>query len=53
VRRGRQCLRPEICRTFNFGEQGSSHGQFFKDHLQYIKLNSVSVDFSQQVKKIK
>jgi len=46
VRRGRQCLRPEVCRTFNFGEVGSSKGQFFQQYLSKIKLNDVNVDFA-------
>ncbi|KAK9802802.1 hypothetical protein WJX73_008081 [Symbiochloris irregularis] len=45
VRKGRQCIRPEICRNFNFGERGSSKGQFFKKFLQYTRLNDVDVDW--------
>ncbi|EPS66299.1 hypothetical protein M569_08478, partial [Genlisea aurea] len=43
--RGRQFIRPEVCRTYNFGEQGSSMGQFFKQYLEPIKLNDVEVDW--------
>ncbi|XP_057500716.1 alpha-1,3-mannosyl-glycoprotein 2-beta-N-acetylglucosaminyltransferase-like [Actinidia eriantha] len=43
--KGRQFIRPEICRTYNFGEHGSSFGQFFKQYLQPIKLNDVKVDW--------
>ncbi|XP_010315422.1 alpha-1,3-mannosyl-glycoprotein 2-beta-N-acetylglucosaminyltransferase isoform X1 [Solanum lycopersicum] len=39
--RGRQFIRPEVCRTYNFGEHGSSLGQFFKQYLEPIKLNDV------------
>ncbi|PSS21821.1 Alpha-1,3-mannosyl-glycoprotein like [Actinidia chinensis var. chinensis] len=39
--KGRQFIRPEICRTYNFGEHGSSFGQFFKQYLEPIKLNDV------------
>ena len=46
VRRGRQCLRPEICRTFNFGAVGSSKGQYFKTYLQHTALNQVPVDWA-------
>lgn len=40
VRRGRHCLRPEVSRTFSFGEVGVSKGQFFSSHLKYIALNT-------------
>ncbi|KAL6522481.1 hypothetical protein OROMI_031439 [Orobanche minor] len=43
--RGRQFIRPEVCRTYNFGEHGSSMGQFFKQYLEPIKLNDVQVDW--------
>ena len=38
-RQDRCCIRPEICRTKTFGENGVSQGQFYLQHLQYIKLN--------------
>jgi GNT-I family len=44
-RRGRMCIRPEISRTFTFGENGVSKGQFFREHLSTIKLNDVPVDW--------
>ncbi|CAA0837028.1 Alpha-1-3-mannosyl-glycoprotein 2-beta-N-acetylglucosaminyltransferase [Striga hermonthica] len=44
-RRGRQFIRPEVCRTYNFGEHGSSMGQFFKQYLEPIRLNDVQVDW--------
>ncbi|XP_068324080.1 alpha-1,3-mannosyl-glycoprotein 2-beta-N-acetylglucosaminyltransferase-like [Pyrus communis] len=43
--KGRQFIRPEVCRTYNFGENGSSLGQFFKQYLEPIKLNDVPVDW--------
>ncbi|XP_059647365.1 alpha-1,3-mannosyl-glycoprotein 2-beta-N-acetylglucosaminyltransferase-like [Cornus florida] len=43
--KGRQFIRPEVCRTYNFGEHGSSFGQFFKQYLEPIKLNDVQVDW--------
>ncbi|CAL5321537.1 unnamed protein product [Camellia sinensis] len=43
--KGRQFIRPEVCRTYNFGEHGSSLGQFFKQYLEPIKLNDVQVDW--------
>ncbi|KAL4186430.1 hypothetical protein AMTRI_Chr09g14100 [Amborella trichopoda] len=45
VRKDRQFIRPEICRTYNFGEHGSSLGQFFRQYLESIKLNDVLVDW--------
>ncbi|KMT01561.1 hypothetical protein BVRB_9g215610 [Beta vulgaris subsp. vulgaris] len=41
--KGRQFIRPEVCRTYNFGEHGSSLGQFFGQYLEPIKLNDVDV----------
>merc|ERR1719343_1687856 len=48
VRKGRQCIRPEVSRTFTFGEKGTSAGQFFKTHLSHIKLNTEAIDWSAQ-----
>lgn len=48
VRKGRHCIRPEISRSFTFGEEGVSGGQFFKGHLGKIKLNDVMVDWMKQ-----
>jgi alpha-1,3-mannosyl-glycoprotein beta-1,2-N-acetylglucosaminyltransferase len=45
VRKGRHCIRPEISRSFTFGSEGTSQGQFFKDHLSHIRLNDVAVDW--------
>eukprot|EP00850_Spirogloea_muscicola_P023019 SM000323S12631 [mRNA] locus=s323:42786:47753:- [translate_table: standard] len=45
-RKGRQSLRPEICRTYNFGEHGSSMGQYFDQYLRPIKLNDVKIDWN-------
>jgi len=47
VRKGRQCIRPEVCRTANFGEKGSSKGQFFKEYLTKIHANTEMVDWSE------
>lgn len=43
--KGRQFVRPEICRTYNFGEHGSSLGQFFSQYLEPIKLNDVHINW--------
>ncbi|XP_039135407.1 alpha-1,3-mannosyl-glycoprotein 2-beta-N-acetylglucosaminyltransferase isoform X1 [Dioscorea cayenensis subsp. rotundata] len=45
VHQDRQFIRPEICRTYNFGEHGSSMGQFFKQYLESIKLNDARIDW--------
>ncbi|KAF6177130.1 hypothetical protein GIB67_005118 [Kingdonia uniflora] len=41
----RQFICLEVCRTYNFGEHGSSMGQFFKQYLEPIKLNDVHDDW--------
>ncbi|XP_033624802.1 alpha-1,3-mannosyl-glycoprotein 2-beta-N-acetylglucosaminyltransferase-like [Asterias rubens] len=46
-RQERACIRPEISRTDTFGKVGVSRGQFFEQHLKYIKLNQKSVAFTQ------
>ncbi|KAK8508560.1 hypothetical protein V6N13_130662 [Hibiscus sabdariffa] len=46
--KGRQFLRPEVCRTYNFGEHGSSMGQFFQNYLEPIKMNDIKVDWNSQ-----
>ncbi|KAM7259665.1 hypothetical protein ACFE04_015406 [Oxalis oulophora] len=43
--KGRQFIRPEVCRTYNFGEHGSSLGQFFSQYLEPIKMNDVQIDW--------
>ncbi|CAE8624108.1 unnamed protein product, partial [Polarella glacialis] len=48
VRKGRSCIRPEISRSFTFGEDGVSGGQFFAGHLSRIKLNDVMIDWGKQ-----
>ena len=48
VRKGRQCIRPEVCRTYNFGAVGSSKGQYFRAYLQHTALNEERIDWSTQ-----
>lgn len=48
VRKGRESIRPEVCRTFNFGEVGSSKGQFFRAYLREIKPASERIDWASQ-----
>jgi len=38
-RRGRAIIRPEVSRTYTFGEHGSSQGQFYSEFLKPIQLN--------------
>uniref|UniRef100_A0A061QS26 Alpha-1,3-mannosyl-glycoprotein 2-beta-N-acetylglucosaminyltransferase n=2 Tax=Tetraselmis sp. GSL018 TaxID=582737 RepID=A0A061QS26_9CHLO len=45
VRKGRQSIRPEVCRTYNFGEKGSSHGQFYRKYIATTHLNDEYVHF--------
>lgn len=46
VRKGRHCIRPEVSRSYTFGEEGTSAGQFYKSHLSRIRLNTELVDWS-------
>uniref|UniRef100_A0A0E0MII3 Alpha-1,3-mannosyl-glycoprotein 2-beta-N-acetylglucosaminyltransferase n=1 Tax=Oryza punctata TaxID=4537 RepID=A0A0E0MII3_ORYPU len=48
VHRDRQFIRPEVCRTYNFGEHGSSMGQFFRQYLEPIKLNDVHIKWNSE-----
>lgn len=45
-RRERACLRPEIPRVVTFGRIGVSNGQYFDEHLKYIKLNDEFYPFT-------
>lgn len=45
-RLGRACVRPELPRTRTFGRKGVSQGQFFDQHLKFIKLNQDPVAFT-------
>jgi len=45
VRRNRDCIHPEISRTFTFGAQGASQGQFYQLHLAKIRLNDQPIDW--------
>ncbi|EDQ86324.1 uncharacterized protein MONBRDRAFT_28515 [Monosiga brevicollis MX1] len=46
-RKNRACIRPEVPRTGTFGRIGVSQGQFYDQHLKFIKPSKVSVPFSQ------
>ncbi|XP_058952070.1 alpha-1,3-mannosyl-glycoprotein 2-beta-N-acetylglucosaminyltransferase-like [Pocillopora verrucosa] len=45
-RKNRSCIRPEIPRTRTFGRVGVSRGQFYDQHLKFIKLNDQKHPFS-------
>lgn len=45
-RKGRATIRPEVSRTYTFGEQGVSQSQFYRQYLASINLNRVPVDWS-------
>lgn len=45
VRQGRQCLRPEVARTSNFGRAGSSEGQYFDAYIAPIQRAAVEVNW--------
>ncbi|KAF8696600.1 hypothetical protein HU200_036213 [Digitaria exilis] len=48
VHGNQQFIRPEICRTYNFGKHGSSLGQFYEQYLEPIKLNDVHIDWNSE-----
>ena len=35
-----------MCRTYNFGEVGSSKGQYYHDYLLPIQLNDADLDWT-------
>lgn len=46
TRKGRQCLRPEVCRTYNIGRLGASKGQFYSQFLAPVALNTQFVHWT-------
>lgn len=46
VTRGRQCIRPEVSRTANFGERGVSQSYNYEKHIAQVKLNQAPVNMS-------
>lgn len=44
--RGRQCIRPEVSRTANFGRVGVSQSFHFAKHVSKVILSAQYVDFS-------
>jgi alpha-1,3-mannosyl-glycoprotein beta-1,2-N-acetylglucosaminyltransferase len=47
-RKNRHFLRPEVSRTFHFGEKGGTSHNQFGSILSRVKLNKESIDWSQQ-----
>lgn len=48
IRRGRQCVFPEVSRTHTFGSSGTSGGILFNQHLRTMVLNTEKIDWSKQ-----
>lgn len=49
VRKGRQCVFPEVSRTHTFGEIGNSGGMFYKQHLANMVLNQERFNWTTMV----
>ena len=47
-RKGRHILRPEVSRSFHFGEEGGTSGNQFGSILSRVKLNKDFIDWSTQ-----
>jgi alpha-1,3-mannosyl-glycoprotein beta-1,2-N-acetylglucosaminyltransferase len=43
---GRQCIRPEVSRTANFGALGASQSFDFEKHVSKVVLNTEFIDFA-------
>lgn len=48
IRKGRQVIRPEVSRTFHFGEQGGVSGNIFGRYHNNIILNDLDVDWERE-----
>ncbi|CAM9621487.1 unnamed protein product [Pylaiella littoralis] len=44
-RKERQFIRPEVCRTYHFGQKGGASNNQFADPLSSIRLNTIAVPF--------
>lgn len=44
--RGRQCVRPEVSRTANFGRRGVSQSFHYDKHVSRVVLSTADVDFA-------
>lgn len=48
VRRGRQCVFPEVPRTHTYGKSGTSGGQYYTEHLHTMLLSREKVNWPSQ-----
>lgn len=48
IRKGRQCIFPEVPRTHTFGEVGTSGGQFYNEHLRDMMVSDQRVNWTLQ-----
>ena len=46
IRKDRECIIPEVSRTQNFGEEGVSVGEFFRDYISRIHKNNVTIEWT-------
>jgi alpha-1,3-mannosyl-glycoprotein beta-1,2-N-acetylglucosaminyltransferase len=46
TRKGRQCVRPEMCRIYNIGRLGASRGQFYDQYLAPVAMNTQFVPWT-------
>lgn len=44
--KGRQCIRPEVSRTANFGQKGVSSAFHYNHHISKVVLSNRTVDFA-------
>lgn len=49
IRKGRQCIFPEVARTKTFGSVGTSNGAAYKEHLHTILLNHEKTNWGEMV----
>lgn len=47
IRKGRQVIRPEVCRSYHFGRDGGASKNIFKKFLDNIDLNQANVLWSE------
>jgi len=45
-RKGRETIRPEISRTFHFGQTGGTSGGQYSSYLDSIQLNTLDIDWN-------
>ena len=47
-RRGRHTLRPEVSRTFHFGNKGGTSGNIYSAYLDSIQLSTADIRWSEE-----